>query len=323
VSSPENASSQMAQDIKEQAAAWLARSVSEPLSDQDQAEFAAWLAQSTANKLAYWRLDAGWQRSERLAALRPAELPASPKRRSFWPAIFRVAGGIAAAVIVAAVGYDYLQRSDAQTFATQIGGHRLLTLADGSTVELNTDTILRIARTGAGRTVTLAKGEAFFSIKHNSSHPFVVIAGTHRVTDIGTKFSVREYPAKLEVVLVEGKARLETGQGVAPGLLLTPGDVAVATATDLSVTRKAPQQMNAELGWRRGVLVFDNTPLARAAAEFNRYNATKLVIADSATAHISIGGTFRANDAAAFAEVAQGLLRLQVQKRGRDIVISR
>jgi len=310
-----------AQDIKEQAAAWLARNVGERLSDQEQMEFDAWLAQSTAHKLAYWRLDAGWQRSERLAALRPAE-PPGVQPRGIRHLIFRVAGvGVAVAVIAAS--YNYFQPPDMQTFATPVGGHRLLTLAGGSTVELNTDTVLRIAKTGTGRTVTLDKGEAFFSIKHDANHPFVVIAGAHRITDIGTKFAVREDASKLEVSLVEGRARLETGHETAPGLVLAPGDVAVATATELSVTRKAPQQLSADLGWRRGVLTFDNTPLAQVAAEFNRYNTTKLVVADSVTAGISIGGTFRANDVAAFAEVAQGLLRLQVQKRGEDIVISR
>jgi len=87
--------------------------------------------------------------------------------------------------------------------------------------------------------------------------------------------------------------------------------------------RKAPQELNADLGWRRGVLTFDNTPLADVAAEFNRYNRTKLVIADSSSAKIDIGGTFRADDVVAFAEVAKGLLKLQVQKRGDNIVISR
>jgi transmembrane sensor len=314
---------QTAQDIKEQAAQWLARSVSEQWSAQDQAELDAWLAQATAHKLAYWRLDAGWRRSERLAALRSPAPPEGMRRNTIWSTVLRAAAGIASAVIIGVLGFQYFHKPEMRAITTPIGGHKVLTLADGSTVELNTDTVLRIAADGNRRTATLDRGEAFFSIKHDANHPFVVMAGVHRITDLGTKFAVRQDVAKLEVSLVEGKARLETGNQNAPGLVLRPGDVAVATTTDLSVVHKAPQELSTDLSWRRGVLIFDGTPLAQAAAEFNRYNTTKLVVADAAAAKISIGGTFQANNVAAFAEVAQGLLKLQVQKRGADIVISR
>jgi|HubBroStandDraft_2_1064218.scaffolds.fasta_scaffold49616_2 transmembrane sensor len=322
MSSP-HISSATAQQIKEQAASWFARNVCEPLPDGERAEFDAWIGQSTAHKLAYWRLDAGWQRSERMAALQHGRAEAVSKARGLWPWVARIGGGFAAALAVAIFGFNYFQGSDAKTFATAVGGHEVLKLADGSIVEMNTDTVLRVAETSSERTVTLDRGEAFFSIKHSATHPFVVIAGPHRIVDLGTQFVVREDEMKLEVILVQGRAQLKTGRQTEPGLVLAPGDVAIATATELSVVRKAPQELNADLGWRRGVLTFDNTPLADVAVEFNRYNRTKLVVADTSAAKIDIGGTFKADDVTAFAEVAKGLLKLQVQKRGDNIVISR
>ena len=78
-----------------------------------------------------------------------------------------------------------------------------------------------------------------------------------------------------------------------------------------------------ELGWRKGLLVFRYTPLVEAAAEFNRYNSQKLVVADPAVARLTIYGTFPVNDVAAFARVARNALGLRVEYHGDEIVILR
>ncbi|HTO39377.1 MAG TPA: hypothetical protein VL026_00265, partial [Rhizomicrobium sp.] len=62
--------------------------------------------------------------------------------------------------------------------------------------------------------------------------------------------------------------------------------------------------------------------LADAAAELNRYNSRKLVIADGATAALTIGGTFRTNDVEAFTRVVRQILGVHVVYRGNNIVIS-
>ena len=95
-------------------------------------------------------------------------------------------------------------------YATDIGGRKILSLSDGSKIELNTDTSLRIAKGSGGRRVWLDKGEAYFEINHNAAWPFIVTAGTHRVTDLGTKFTMHETGNWLEVALLEGSARLQS-----------------------------------------------------------------------------------------------------------------
>jgi transmembrane sensor len=211
-----------------------------------------------------------------------------------------------------------------KTFATEVGGRKTLELPDGSRIELNTGTVLRLANDGAQRKVWLDKGEAFFDIKHDASRPFVVITAGHRITDLGTKFVVREAADSLEVTLVEGRARFESADtAIKPQLaFLSPGDVVVATATSMDVTRKSQKDLSAELGWRRGVLVFQHTTLAEAAAEFNRYNTQRLVIGDEKTASLQINGTFKNDDAASFAGTARAVFGLKVEKHGDEIVLS-
>jgi len=200
-----------------------------------------------------------------------------------------------------------------------------LTLDDRTQIELNTDTAIRVLESPAERKIILDRGEAYFQVTHDAARPFVVLAGSGRVTDLGTKFLVRRDSARLEVAVMEGRARFDpesVGQH-AQAAILAPGDVAVATADIVSV-KKAPQQaLTNELGWRRGVLVFENATLADAAAELNRYNREKLVVADAAAARLRFGATLPTTDVEAFTDVAKDVLGLRVEKRGDQIVISR
>jgi transmembrane sensor len=239
---------------------------------------------------------------------------------------------VAAVSLIAVTGIaaaSYLLRAKDVTYATAVGGHRIVMLADGSKIELDTDTILRTAISSDRRIAWLDKGEAFFQIVHDASRPFIVIAGNRRVTDLGTAFMIRRDTARLEVAVVDGRVWFDaadgraTNNGRAQSVLLVQGDAAVATAGALSLTKKPPQQLLSELGWRRGVLVFNNTPLADAAAEFNRYNREQLVVADPAAGRMMIGATFRTSDVELFSRVTRTVLGLHVEKRGQEIVISR
>jgi transmembrane sensor len=234
---------------------------------------------------------------------------------------------IAAAVVVTAAvsigGSLIALHREQQTFATTIGGREALSLVDGSKIELNTDTVLRMAEGSSQRKVWLDKGEAYFDIKHDAAHPFVVMVAGHRVTDLGTKFIVRQEGDRVEVKLLEGSARLDANDGApAQTAVLKPGDVAIATANATSVTKRPVKELANDLGWRRGVLMFDHTTLAQAVAEFNRYSRQKIVIADPQIAKLEIGGTFPSDDVKLFGRATHIALGLHVEERGNAIVIS-
>jgi transmembrane sensor len=90
----------------------------------------------------------------------------------------------------------------------------------------------------------------------------------------------------------------------------------------LSVTRKAPQDLADEFAWRRGILAFRKTKLADVIAEFNRYNATRLVIADPSIAGVAITADLKADRYDDFLQLAQTMLKLRVSRQGNDILIS-
>ena len=312
--------------LTREAAQWIERRDFGNWSEEDRTDFDAWLSQSPAHRVAFIRLDTGWKRSELLSALKtfkPARTTPGPRKR-WW-----TVGGVAAAAAIALAAFGLSGAFDArkpafQTYATTIGGRETLALADGSEIELNTDTSLRISNDSHGRMAWLDKGEAYFKIKHDAAHPFVVIAGAHRITDLGTKFTVRDEGAGIKVALMEGRARLDsTGKTGPRSVTLTPGDVALATPTSLSVNKKPAEQLIRDVGWEHGVLTFDHWALADAARELNRYNTKKLIVADAAAGRLTFGGTFATNDVEAVANVAHEIFGLHVEHQGNNIVISR
>jgi transmembrane sensor len=312
-----------AQSVSLAAARWLERIDCEAWSDADQRALDAWLDASPAHRLAYWRVRGAWSQTVRLAALRPREAEENPKPPANWRRIGIAAASIAVIAGSVATGAMLLSGLSDKPYSTGIGIRETITLPDGSQIDLNTDTSVRVAE--SQRKATLERGEAFFLIKHNAAHPFVVVAGDQRIVDLGTKFTVRQDTDRTEVALVEGRARIEPLHGGTQAQIATlkPGDVAVGDSNSLKIANRSPRELADELGWREGVLIFRRTPLADAVTQFNRYNMRKLVVADRAAGSLQIGGTFQANNPDVFARVARDVLGLHVETRGGEIVISR
>lgn len=308
------------------AAAWLARRDRDDWSEADQAGLNAWLDESILHRVAYWRLEAAWVSTERFSALRIPERPEVAP--SPWRRMRRALVGVASAligVVLLGVGAVYLFQPAVHAYATALGERRTIRFADGSQIELNTDTQLHAEIGPSRRKVWLDHGEAYFQIKHDASNPFIVIVGDRYVTDLGTKFRIRRDSDRFEMALLEGRAQLETSDARAPRkpIVLVPGDRAVATAGSISLTRLPARGLAQELAWRQGMIVFNNTALASAADEFNRYNSKKIVVADQAAGRSMIYGTFQTNNIVAFARLAHEVLGLHVERRGEDIIISR
>jgi|HubBroStandDraft_2_1064218.scaffolds.fasta_scaffold07485_3 transmembrane sensor len=312
--------------IGARAAQWVQRRHFWSWSDADQRELDAWLEEAMGHRIAYWRMNAAFERTERLVILRSsAEETASNLRRKWFRRAWMTAIAVVAVVLAGAASFELLGGAQERVYATALGEHETITLADGSQMELNTDTLVRVSANAHRRIVSLVKGEAYFTVRHDAMRPFIVVAGERRLTDIGTKFLVRRDADQLAVAVMEGRVKLDAlnAQAQSPATILGTGDAAIATADKLSVTKKPARELIGELGWRRGLLVFQHTTLGEAANEFNRYNAEKLVVVDTKTATLQINGTFRENDVEAFTGAVQDVFGLQVRNMGGEIVISR
>jgi transmembrane sensor len=309
--------------IEDEASLWVVRE-DRGLSLAERDALDRWLGMSTAHRVAYLQMQQAWSRADRLAALRgPA--PMREARRNAGAVLPRLAA-IAAVLAICLGGagwYYYAARAAGQTYATGIGQHQAVQLADGTRIELNTDSRLQAQVTGSARTIRLEKGEAYFDVTHDANRPFMVLAGNRRITDIGTKFSVRVDGDQVRVLVREGEVKVETldGRAVQPAMA-NAGHAVVTQGNGLLVANRAPHEVARELSWRSGILVFDQETLTAAAAEFNRYNVKKVVVLGQAR-NLHVGGRFRANNADVFASLIQAGMGVNVRDTGDEIIISK
>ncbi len=296
-------------------------------SDADQAGLDAWLAESVLHEAAYLRVEGIAANTEELFALRSAKpVQSAPAAKGKFKYRYFAFPLLAAASIAlfGAFGIplvDSLLDPPVRSLSTDVGGRTLLRFLDGTEFELNTDTSIRYRMTNHKRVVWLDRGEVWFHVAHNPANPFAVMVGKHRVTDLGTEFFVRRGSNRIEVALLKGGAALST-EGVQT-ITLRPGDDAIATSASMSITRKTQQELSDELAWRRGILVFRNARLADVVREFNRYNTTKLVIADPGIAGVKITADLRPDDFDGFVQLTKELLSLRADREGNEILFSR
>ena len=242
----------------------------------------------------------------------------------------KLALSAAASLLFAVGGGLYLALApNGERYATPVGGLASVPMADGSNVTLNTDSQIRIALTDTERRVELGHGEAFFEVSKDPRRPFVVRAGDKRVIAVGTKFSVRREGDDVEIVVTEGKVRVEdgaAGQGSRVGgsadVFLTPGSIARADDAGVLVQRRTLPEAEEHLSWRTGWLMFRNQGLADAIAEFNRYSARKIVIQDPAIASLKIEGNFRATNVEAFVRLLESGFPVRAEVRADQIVLT-
>ena len=310
------------EQIEELAAQWVSRE-DRGLAPDESSALAGWLEQSTANRLAYLRLKAGWQKTERLVALRRAQTVANAEP---WLLRRRVLAFAAAILVLMAVGAGIWLRTrpaSPAVYATHFGERPVLHLSDGTNIQLNTGTQVRTSVTRAQRTVTLEHGEAYFEVVHDANRPFVVLVGNRRITDLGTKFSVRRDGDDIKIIVTEGRVRVDianASQATAP-VYAVGGNVVVAKADETLVASKSLKDIDDDLSWRAGMLVFDQETLASAAAQFNRYNRRQIVVKGAAR-DIRIGGSFSADNIEVFALLVRNALGLKVTQEDDQITIS-
>lgn len=354
--------------IEEVAADWLTLRA-EGFSSTQKREFERWCRADPRHAAAVARLEAACALLEKMplvrAELQPVvEFPVKP--RVIAPAkknpVLRVVCAMAAALALAAFGWWQWARPQpsAQVYATATGGYERVVLADGSVVELNANSEVRVDLLLNERRVGLVSGEAHFTVAHDTSRPFVVSAHGVVVRAVGTAFNVRLGSASVEVLVTEGKVAVsEVGPALAAGpsgserdsrnglplrsalrqaisgsptLLVANERALIATAlpkaasspTAAPVVEKiAPEAIREALSWQERKLVFAETPLRDVVAQFNLRNRLQLVLGDAALADRPVGGTFAADNVEGFIRLLEGSDTIAVERRGDATVVLR
>jgi transmembrane sensor len=170
---------------------------------------------------------------------------------------------------------------------------RHVTLSDGSQVELNLGSELTFSNYKDHRRVTLTKGEAFFSVSHDTAHPFIVKAADGRIRVTGTRFNVWMYEDQVRVNLIEGSVLVSSNDDLAgDGLRLGPAMQARYKHGDYTPQISQTYANDNSLAWRSGKLVLDDLALSDALPLINRYLGKPVMLADHSTGAIRLGGIY-------------------------------
>ena len=303
-----------------EAAAWLARLESTGRTQSTDAGLRDWLDADPSHRTAFEKAMDLWAILPGAATLRD---DGGEGRTELLPTFGGRLGGhvrslalVAALLLVAVIsGWWVLQQPT--SYATMVGEQKVATLEDGTRIALNTDTRLSVRYEEKKRSITLDDGEAMFEVARNPARPFVVTAGNKSVTAIGTSFIVRKTGGVVTVTLISGKVRVDThpssaGAPSVQSTMLTPGErFAVAGDAAAMVT---PVSSEAATAWRRGQVIFNDTPLSAAIAELNRYGGPQIDIADPRLGGLTVSGVFATNDTVEFADAVAALHALTVDR---------
>ncbi len=229
----------------------------------------------------------------------------------------------AAAVVVVIAGGAVAWRTMPQTYSTRVGEQRLIQLADGSQVTLNTDSLIKVRVDGRQRHVELARGEAYFDVAKLGGAPFVVESGKSEVRVTGTRFNVRDGRDWVRVDVEEGRVLAGAHASTQPaGAAVLLASQAVTLDGNGLVRWRGAADIDRVDNWRRGRVYFNETPLRDAVADMNRYSKTHLVITTPGIADMPVSGVFRAGASDSFARALSLAYPLRAQAHDNVIEIS-
>lgn len=331
--------------IEEEASLWIVR-LDRGLTPELRDEIGRWLAADPRHGTTLVRMATLWDGLEVMSEL--SELFPLPPPRRQWPRVSFVGGAAAVGVAVAIVGVTLfasrvdwtrgvpLNANDAPVttvsatpqpvrLSTVVGEQRTEWLADGSVLQLNTATELRVELEPSERRIVLLRGEASFDVRSDPARPFVVWAGGHRLRAVGTAFNVllREND-RVEIVVTEGRvvvADLARVDSDTPALEVSAGESAVVGSSGRSVKRNAPVEANPRLAWQRGMLVFDGEPLASALGEVERYTDLRFELRDPELTELRVGGYYRIGDIDALLRSLEQNFSVRVIRSGQRVII--
>lgn len=280
--------------ITDAAAHWCMRLHATDCTAEERQAFEQWLNADPLHAFEYQAMQEIWDVAEDLPRLETASPITRAKPASPWRTFGIAATVCALALPLAAYSgwnlgwlpntYEHFEASNTT---------RKVTLSDGSQVELNLGTELTFTNYKDQRQVTLDKGEAFFSVRHDVTHPFVVKAADGRIRVTGTKFNVWMYEDQVRINLIEGSVLVTSNDDLpGDGLRLEPSMQARYKHGDYTPQISQTYANDSSLAWRHGKLVLDDLALSEALPLINRYLSKPVMVADHGTGAIRLGGIY-------------------------------
>jgi len=377
----------LSNQILDEATSWFVEFSEGELSHLQRQQFIAWLRTSPEHVRAYLQISAHWEEARTLRRSATDEIDAlvalartdtaevislglqeaprqsaslegaaHPGSRRQHPKIKRWQV-LAASVVAVSAGIGYWMALERNTYTTDTGEQRSLTLADGTTVELNAQSKMRVSFHSHERDISLIRGQALFNVAKDPARPFIVQTDRTQVRAVGTQFDVYRRKEETTVTVLEGTvAVVPTARvGDDPGATLIPapalpmqqkhvtearrgvqepagaksaGEMFLSAGDQTVVSAKgavAPRHLvdtTEVTAWSRKQIVLRSRPLTEVVAEFNRYNTKQIVIVDPTVESIHVSGVFSSSNPQSLLRGLKSLGRFTIRETPDRIEIS-
>ncbi|KFE55365.1 FecR domain-containing protein [Pseudomonas syringae] len=295
-------------EVFEAAASWFVQFQSEPPTQVEQAAWRQWLESDPAHRVA-------WQQMEQLqrslgcmpAHLTRRALSKPQQRRQILKLMLAVVG-------TGYIGWNVKQHTALKNvmadYRTPVGRRQHLELADGSQLELNTDTAIDVVFDSQQRLIRLRDGEVLVRTgKRGDTRPFYVETQHGRIQALGTRFSVRQLQNTTRVGVLEDQVSIMPAAADGVLRLINAGQGAEFTTQAVSPERIYPQTAAA---WVDGQLIVLNEPLGNVIQELARYRPG-VMQCEEQVAKLRISGSFRLDATDAVLANLQATLPIQVR----------
>ena len=310
--------------IREQASLWVLRLHADHCTVANHQAFKDWLALDPTHLSAYQHAESVWQNfshadqqdNSQLAAARVLFRLAQnrqQKKRSR-----RMTAAASLLLLIGGAPFAW-QSANTEIYSTVKGQRSGITLSDGSRIELNTDSKIRVNYAWQTRQVTLERGEALFTVVHNPTKPFEVISAKGRVRDIGTRFNVRQWHDETTVSVLEGEVAVTTESGSIAEHLSFGQQVHYNNHGKLSVLSEFDQKI--VTAWQNDLLVFKKTPLSEVLDQLSRYQNIELTLSDSALRDLKVSGDFPSNDLDGALNVITTALSIKAVRKSPILIV--
>lgn len=313
----------MSTRVREEAARWFVR-LHGGASAPDAAAWRAWMHASPEHAREYTAFEALWRDFDTTAgtqALADAAQRLSGQRsRTRRRTLVRGTLGLASlglAGLLGRHGWNAWQDSTlyAQSRATGTGERVALHLPDGSRLTLGPASGAALRYSRRQRTVVLERGEAVFDVARDAARPFVIDAGSARITVLGTRFAVSLLPGLVRVSVAHGTVELAAQGGAASPLRLNAGEVGEIASAATLPRRVQRDAQDAFAAAERGLIVFDQASLPEIAATLSRWRRQPVQAEGPASGGPRITAAVQARDVEGFIQSLPRIAAVRVYER--------
>ena len=189
----------------------------------------------------------------------------------------------------------------AKELVSKFGSRSFIELPDGSKLWLNAGSKVQYPSAFAeGKRELTLSGEAFFDIKHDPGHPFVIHTGKLDVRVLGTILNIKAYPGDslTETTLIKGKVEVDFANNAHSAIVLRPSQkliVSTGGASELTAPLIPDPKDGtiAETSWVENKLVFRSEPFAQLALKLERWYNVKIRFDNEKYRMDELTGTFK------------------------------